>query len=225
MTAGGIGMSAFCAACATSWRPSTAASCDPRRWTHTQSQQTQTTHHHNHHTRTGRTCRRTGRSSVVRTSNGNVPKPMLPLLPIIQLVIHHRPSRRIISHLTSDISHLHLFVHFRHLSPPLRYILYTILYTIYTLYTEARLSHFSQPFSPAFQPTHHHPCHSIHNPKLSHVILILLFISQRQQKDHKYLVLQRISNLCRNLKTRMSSVQEVGTQDLEVKALTFRAIR
>lgn len=154
MTAGGIGMSAFCAACATSWRPSTAASCDPRRWTHTQSQQTQTTHHHNHHTRTGRTCRRTGRSSVVRTSNGNVPKPMLPLLPIIQLVIHHRPSRRIISHLTSDISHLHLFVHFRHLSPPLRYILYTILYYIpYTHFTRRHVYRISRShFHPLSNP-------------------------------------------------------------------------
>lgn len=210
VTAGGIGMSAFCAACATSWRPSTAASCDPRRWTHTQSQQTQTTHHHNHHTRTGRTCRRTGRSSVVRTSNGNVPKPMLPLLPIIQLIHRHPSSPIPPHHLTSHIWHLasSSFCSFSALvtSSALYTLYYTILYTIYTLYTEARLSHFSQPFSPAFQPTHHHPCHSIHNPKLSHVILILLFISQRQQKDHKYLVLQRISNLCRNLKTRMSSV-------------------
>lgn len=141
------------------------------------------------------------------------------------IVIHHRPSRRIISHLTSDISHLHIFVHFRHLSPPLRYILYTILYYIpYTHFTRRHVYRISRShFHPLSKPTHHHPCHSIHNPKLSHVILILLFISQRQQKDHKYLVLQRISNLCRNLKTRMSSVQEVGTQDLA--ALTFRAIR
>jgi len=120
-------------------------------------------------------------------------KLMLPLFPIIH------PS--IISHLTSRIFIFLSISGTR--NPPIRY-------KLYTLYTEARLSHFSQPFSPTF-----HSFTSFHNPYyyltsfLYNYLLLYRNVSKKEpqvssiSKDNEFIQKSR----------EVSNVQKVSTQD------------